>query len=193
MQNVVNMQQSVHLNNVKLTNVMSTTNICSIDHLQDIKFAKREVVIEELKQYFSIKELVCKHCYDKFGDKSWQFLDRELLDLILALRKFILKVPLVVNTWHNGGDLTQRGLRCNICSIPKEKTKQNTIYLSAHCNGAAIDCQSPDMSAAQMRKLIKQNADNLPHRCRIEKDVTWLHIDCFAVTTNDYMVNEFNG
>lgn len=165
----------------------------SIANIADIASASRDSVIAELKQYFSIKELVCKHCYDKFGDNSWQFLDRELLDLLLALRKFVLKVPLCVNNWAKGGTMSQRGLRCNICQIPKDKTLANKLYLSAHCNGAAIDCQSADMTAAEMRKLIKEHADELPHRCRIEKDVTWLHIDCFAVTTNDLKINEFAG
>ncbi|MEG0899039.1 MAG: hypothetical protein RSF40_04930 [Oscillospiraceae bacterium] len=38
--------------------------------------------------------------------------------------------------------------------------------------------QSPNMTAAQMRELIKVNASKLPHPIRIEKDVTWLHVDC---------------
>jgi len=136
-------------------------------------------IINELKKYFDIRELVCPHTYNKFGDKSWQFLDTELLDVLLVLRMDILKVPLTINNYHKGLDKTQRGLRCNICQLVKEKTLDNEIYLTAHGNGAGLDIIPSGMTAEQGRKKIKSLKALLPYPVRLEKDVTWIHIDIY--------------
>jgi len=47
---------------------------------------KREEIIKELKKYFNIKELVCNHIYDRFGEQAWMFLSTQLLHTILVLR-----------------------------------------------------------------------------------------------------------
>ena len=138
----------------------------------------RNKIISELKEYFSIEELVCPHAL-KFGDKAWQFLDTEILNTILVVRRDILKVGLVCNDYKFKGKNTQRGLRCNVCQLVKDKSAKGISYLSAHVNGAAFDFVSKYMSAADMRKLIKENASLLPYNVRIEADVTWLHIDCY--------------
>lgn len=155
---------------------------------------ERKEVIEELKEYFDIRELVCDHTFKKFGEKSWQFLDTEILHLLLTLRKDILKVPLVINNYHTGGPYTQRGLRCNVCKIPKGKTLNNQIYLSAHCNGAAFDITplfkdvETNKRAEKARQLILQNERLLPYPCRLEADVTWLHIDCYNTLSENKVV-----
>ena len=132
-------------------------------------------IIQELKQYFNIKELVCPHTLNEWKEKSWQFLTTEILHTLLVIRRDILKVPLVCNT----STLTQRGLRCNLCEVVKNKTMNNILYLSSHHNGLGLDLSSPKMSAEKMRKLIQQNADLLPYTIRMENDVNWLHIDCY--------------
>jgi hypothetical protein len=75
----------------------------------------------------------------------------------------------------------QRGLRCNICPLVKEKQTQ---YLSGHVLGCAFDVLSKDMTAAQMRTLIVQQKDLLPYPIRIEAGVSWLHFDLLT-TSND--------
>lgn len=132
----------------------------------------RRMLIEELKRYFNIKELVCPHVYEKFGERAWIFLDAMALRLLLVLRRNILKVPLVCNT----KTLTQRGLRCNRCEIVRDKTSP---YLSAHVTGKGFDLSSPAMPAEEMRLKIAENVDLLPCKVRIEQDVTWLHIDVY--------------
>lgn len=149
----------------------------------------RQEIIQRLKVYFDIQELVCNHTYQKFGDKSWQFLDTEILHTVLVLRENILKVGMVCNDYKFGGKTTQRGLRCNLCPLVKDKTSKGLIYLSAHCNGAAFDFvfgASSGMTAAKARQLIKDNKDLLPFNVRIEKDVTWLHIDCYDTGSKVY-------
>lgn len=153
----------------------------------------RQQIIQRLSKYFDIQELVCKHTYERFGRFSWQFLDTEILHTVLVLREDILKVGMICNDYKFGGKHTQRGLRCNICPLCKEKTLKNQIYLTAHANGAGMDFVfgvKSGMTAAKARQLIKANKHLLPFNVRIEKDVTWLHIDCYDTGEK---VNEFNG
>lgn len=140
---------------------------------------KRNKTILELKQYFDIRELVCKHTFNKFGEKSWQFFDTEFLEMLLILRRDVLCAPMTINNWSFGGKFTQRGFRCNICPIVKKKTLLNRIYLSAHCNGAAIDADVKGMKAYQARDLIKKKQAMFPMNIRVEGGVSWLHIDIY--------------
>jgi len=134
-------------------------------------------IVNAVKKYFKVQELVSKAVYDKWGEKSWNFLDEKLLETLLVLRRDILKVPLVCNDWVYGGKNSQRGLRENICSIVKEKTDKGVLYLSQHNFGKAVDLVSSKMSAEDMRKTIKANAKKLPYNVRVEDGVSWLHID----------------
>lgn len=131
---------------------------------------ERDDIIEQLRQYFSIKELVCDHTYAKWGEKSWQFLDTMWLWCLLVIRRDILQVPMSCNY---KGDM-QRGLRCNMCEMVKGK-KAN--YLSAHILGKAGDFTCKGMTAEQARKKIIANADLLPCNIRLEGKVAWLHMD----------------
>lgn len=147
----------------------------------------RNQIIQQLEPYFGIKELVCPHVYQKWGTRAWQFLDTDLLNCILIVRRDIVCKPMVVN---NGTQYTQRGLRCNRCQIVKEKA---AVYLSSHVLGKAIDFTVPGMTAETVRRLIKTNAGRLPCNIRLEKDVTWVHMDVlpqYGVTAKVY---EFVG
>ena len=132
-----------------------------------------------IKNYFSVKELVCPHVYDKFREQAWQFFDPRLLDVLLVIREKVGK-PIVVNNWAKGGQHTQRGLRCNICPIPKDKTSLEKLYMSAHCQGMAIDFNIVGMSVAETHEWLKKNQILLPHAIRIESLTsapTWIHMD----------------
>lgn len=139
----------------------------------------RHEVITDLKKYFDIRELVCRHVHTKFGDKSWMFLDDKLLHILLILRKEIYKAPVIINNWHTGGSYNERGLRCNICNLVKSKTLNGQIYMSAHGNGSGIDHNVIGLTANQCRNLIKSNEHLIPFPVRIEKDVSWVHIDVY--------------
>lgn len=143
----------------------------------------RKDVILELKKYFKIQELVCPHTYEKWKDSSWNFLDTDLLTVLLILRRDILKVPFVINDYVFKGKNTQRGIRCNCCQLVKSKS---SAYLSMHIFGKAFDIVSAKMSATQMRALIKANATKLPCNVRIESNVSWLHIDVMDMDRKIY-------
>ena len=125
----------------------------------------REEILKAIKPYFDVDELVCDHTYAKWKERSWQFLDTDLLHVLLVLRRDILKVPL----YCNSKSAHQKGLRCNMCQLVKSKT---AVYLSSHILGKALDLTSPSMKAEKMRELIKANADKLPCNVRIEGGVS---------------------
>lgn len=129
-----------------------------------------------ISRYFDIQELVCPHVYDKFGLYAWQFFDPRLLDTLLVIREKIAK-PIYVNDWDMGGNFTQRGFRCNICPLVKEKTSLEKLYVTAHSQGMGVDFDVKGMSAEEVRKWIKDNQILLPHPIRLEEDVNWLHLD----------------
>lgn len=141
---------------------------------------EKSKLISEIKKYFKVQEFVEERVFKRWGENAWNFLDDRLLETILILRRDILKVPLVCNDWAFGGKNSQRGLRSNVSALVKSKTDANTLYLSQHIFGKAVDFVSSKMSAEDMRKLIKQNASKLPYPIRVEDGAsapTWLHID----------------
>lgn len=148
----------------------------------------RTEIISSLKKYFKVKELVCPHVLEKHGERAWMFLVTIYLHTLLVLRRDILKVPLVCNTTT----LTQRGLRCNLCDIVKEKTEDDIVYLSAHHLGIGGDLSSPEMTAEEMRQKIEEKQDLLPYPVRIELKVNWLHIDCYDDIENTNKITYFN-
>jgi hypothetical protein len=145
---------------------------------------KRSELINKVRKYFSIDELVCEHTLERFGDGAWKFISTPSLETLLVLRTKILKVPMTINTQS----AHQRGLRCNLCQLVKEKKTQ---YLSGHVLGCAFDVLCKDMTAAQMRSLIVQNKDLLPYSIRMEAGVSWLHFD--LLTDNDDKVTFFEA
>ena len=134
----------------------------------------RNDIIKELGSYFDIVELVCPHTYNKWKDRSWQFLDTAFLHNLLILRRDIIKQPMYCNNWDKQGQFSQRGLRCNICQIVKDK---KDVYLSAHVLGKAGDFDVKSMTAEQARGLILDHQDMLPYPFRLEGKVNWLHFD----------------
>lgn len=138
----------------------------------------RNELIDKLKPYFEVSELVCPHCYSKFGESSWQFISTELLSTLYVLRTKIFNKPITINTWKAGGQFSQRGLRCNMCQLVKNKS---SIYLSAHCLGKAIDFNVKNLDSKTVNEMIKQNADLFEYPIRLEEGIEgWTHCDCYA-------------
>ena len=107
--------------------------------------------------FFSVKELVCKHVYERYGENAAMFLDEKLIETLNVIREQILCAPMTVNNWHAGGNFTQRGLRCNICELVKSKTDAGKLYLSAHMLGKAVDCnvEKPAGSSSQNKNCCR--------------------------------------
>ena len=146
-------------------------------------------LIQKLKQYFDIRELVCQHCYNVFKENAWQFLSTELLSTLYTLRTVVLNKPMNVNNWHKKGSLSQRGLRCNMCNLVNNKTK---IYLSAHIQGKAIDFDVVGLTIEQVKDTIRKNKDKFEYPIRLEANTTtWCHVDVYQPDSRTFV--EFNG
>lgn len=144
----------------------------------------REQIIRDLHKYFQIRELVCNHTYSKWGERAWQFLDTDYLACLLVIRRDILQLPMTCN--HNGA--TQRGLRCNLCQIVKDKDK---LYLSSHLFGKAGDFTVNGITAQEARSRIRNMAHLLPCPIRMEGGVSWLHFDVLPQFGINQKVYEF--
>ncbi len=142
----------------------------------------RNELIKKVKENFQLKELVCPHCVKTYGDKAWQFLSTELLSTIYVLRNEVIKKPMVIN---NGTTFTQRGLRCNICELVKDKS---TPYMSAHALGKAIDFHVNGMEAEEVRQLIKDNIDKFEYPIRLEEGTSWCHCDVYTLDSDKKLV-----
>ena len=129
----------------------------------------RQELIDKLKQNFDIKELVCKHCYDKFKDLSWQFLSTEILSTLYTLRFEIFKCPMIINNWSTNGTFSQRGLRCNMCQLIKSK---KSIYLTPHGQGKAIDFNVKNSTIEETKNLIRQNKQKFEYPVRLDANTT---------------------
>lgn len=140
-------------------------------------------LLQEIKKYFDIQELVDAKTFGVHGERAWKFFDPRLLETMLILRKNIGK-SIYSNNWEMGGSFDERGLRHNLSTIVKDKTKKNSLYLSGHVLGMAIDFDVSGMTAEQVRKWIKKNEHLFPYKIRLEKGVSWVHLDIIFEESN---------
>ena len=136
---------------------------------------ERAEILKQIAPYFEPRELVCNHTWDRYKWSSWQFLDTLYLECLLIIRRDILKKPMWCN--NHGQGVFQRGLRCNLCNLVKEKTLSGLLYQTQHGFGKAGDYTVEGMTARQARELIIANAALLPCPIRLEDGVDWLHFD----------------
>lgn len=132
----------------------------------------------------SVKEVVCPHMFEKYGDNAIKFLDRDLIAVLDIIRNKILKCPIVINN----GTWKQRGFRCNICQLVADKTKAGKMYLSGHNLGKACDFSCSKYTVVQIHEMIKKNADLLPCKIRLESSIdapTWVHVDIMTYGQKD--------
>lgn len=139
----------------------------------------RPKLIRSVQRFFGLKELVDRPTYEKYGDFAWNFFDENLLETLVFIREYILKVPMTINNWHLGKNFSQRGLRSNMSPEIRKYTDQGKQYMSAHITGKGVDFDAAGMTAAQVRSAIKSAASRLPHPVRLEDGVNWVHIDTY--------------
>jgi hypothetical protein len=125
---------------------------------------------------FIIQEFVPPQIYSLFGggEKCLWYIDPRIIQGVQLLRD-ILDTPIMVNNWHKGGVLDERGYR-----IPGSKT--GATY-SQHRFGRACDVSSEKYSPAQIFEAMRAHFQEFK-----ELDVltienlnftpTWVHMDC---------------
>ncbi len=123
-------------------------------------------------KYFKAFELVPPHIYEKFGDKSFWFIDDRLLKLIDALRERFGSAT--INNYKYGGNREASGLR-----TPGSSHYKNT---SQHSFGRAADIIFSKVSAEYVRDEIKGDPSFFLNAAGVdsitlEDGVIWTHID----------------
>ena len=136
-------------------------------------------IYKDIQKNFSIYEFVDEDVYNKFGEKAWRFLDPRLLHTMAVIR-YALGKPIIINNWKWNGSFSQRGLRTNISPI----VSKHSLYLSAHMRGAAVDFDVEGMPASKVREWLVNNEYILPYKIRLERkilsknqEINWVHLD----------------
>ena len=128
---------------------------------------------------FEVHELVCNHIYRIHGATSLKFADPRLLKWLSWFRTEI-NLPVYINNYGfpGGGGFSQRGYRCNLCSLVKDKTDAGQLYLSAHTRFQAVDFNVEGMLDEEIRQWIERHKSQMPGYIRVEKNtVGWVHVD----------------
>jgi len=140
-------------------------------------------------QYFTISEFVCEHVWDIYANNAWMFFDTKLLVTMETIRDRIGKA-IFINNWQNHGSYSQRGLRCLRCDLVKAKIEAGEMYMSAHLLGKAVDFEVEGLLAEEVRLWIVAHQNWWPYHIRLEKGVSWCHLDTFD--QSDQKVYLFN-
>lgn len=147
--------------------------------------ANRYQIINQLRNYFSIQEIVDDPVFSMFGQRAWRFFDTDALHCLLVVRRELDK-PITVNNWMWGGSFDERGLRHNRSDMVIRKDRP---YLSAHLMGKAFDFDVKGMKANDVRKWILDHEHLFPCKIRLEnrlngKHISWVHLDTVDEKTN---------
>lgn len=99
-------------------------------------------VIEQIKPYFSIRELVSPYVYSKRGERAWDLFTDETLMMLLRVRIFYGK-SLIINSSSKG--YSQSGYREPSSTVGAE--------FSAHKLGQAFDLKDARMTLEANKEL----------------------------------------
>lgn len=138
----------------------------------------------QLTKNISLQEIVPEVSYRRFGYNSLRLMSAQIIEGTQDVIDLMGWDYVVINTWHNGGNSHQRGLRI----------KGQNHYrdgMGAHDNGNAIDL-IPFQEGKTSVELIKEfhqkvSADWMPSILfeygirRVETinlASTWIHLDC---------------
>lgn len=135
--------------------------------------------MENITKNFILPEFISKETWDKYGHRALWFIDDRIIQTCQKLRDN-LGIPLTINNWYYGGDRNESGLRV--------EGMKNYSSTSQHAFGRAVDIISKDMSAEEMRQHIYNKRHDYPHIKAIERNVSWLHIDCRYTNSNNFML-----
>ena len=136
--------------------------------------------------YFKAHELVDPKTYTLYGERSFRFIDKRILNLLQFLRDYYKK-PITINNYMFGGQYKESGLR-------QPKLLYYKPY-SCHTFGRAVDIKVKDIEASKIQSdILNVISDEVKVMglTAIEKDTpTWTHI---SVSNFDgWEIEEKNG
>jgi hypothetical protein len=129
----------------------------------------------KLTENFYLDEFICPEIYSARGAKAISLIDIRIVYAAQFIRDVIGK-SIHVNSWWNGGNLHERGLR--------EWNTSTGARWSQHKYGRAFDFHVDGMTPAQVHAVITQNSQTLIKNEWITtledtRDTpTWTHCDC---------------
>lgn len=134
----------------------------------------------KLSNNILVQELIPKDIYLRDGDRAAKYIDSKLPIVLERIRELCGNKQMTLNDWYWGGRFNLRGYRPPECTIGASK--------SMHKQGKAADFTIKGMTAEQVRKVIRDNAEELIALglTRMEKDVSWVHVD-LKVTGLNYI------
>ncbi len=118
---------------------------------------------------FIIEELVPKGLHQKYGEKCWEFLDPNLLEMIDVIKERFPKGTCSINTWKWNGNRHWSGIR----------TSDSKYYSqgSMHTWGKAVDMIFSAYRSDEVREDILKNPNIYKHIKGLELGISWVHID----------------
>ena len=136
-------------------------------------------------KWFEAQELVPPEIYELYFDDSLIFIDNRILITLDYIREYFGK-PVLVNNWHNGGNLKERCLR-----LWNTKTGAK---LSQHKLGCAVDYNVDGYTSEEVRQEILANQDNtfFKYITRMELGTSWVHNDIKTLYLPQQRIHTFN-
>jgi len=138
-------------------------------------------------KHFKLEELVDPELFKALGERCWELLDEDALQMLDCIRERF--GPVVVNNWHtNGSSFTNQiyrhsGLRRMDSKIGSSR--------SQHKWGKAFDCKFEDYEPHQVFNYIVDHPEDFPLITRLENvkhTPTWLHFDTKETDGDDIYV-----
>lgn len=150
-------------------------------------------------KHFKISELVCPHVYKSFGDKSWEFLNPLALMFLDYFKEYLqrqnINGSVIVNDYNfsEPGNLTQRGLRCNLCQLVQDKTSDLVPYLSQHVLGNAFDLSVNGLTTDATREHLKKCLDEFNGNYLVMLKKRWKGASGFNIHITAWIEKNTNG
>lgn len=130
---------------------------------------RKELILETMKGKFIVQEFVSKKVYDLLGDEAIHLLNPFLIRAVCRLKDVYPGKIIHINNWFWRGNSENRGFR--------EQSSPVGVKNSQHKLGEALDFVISGISSEEVRRYIKDHPNEFPGIHRMEKDVSWVHID----------------
>lgn len=108
----------------------------------------------QLTDNFYLDEFIHPNIYKRFGKISTKYISKELVDLVQLIRDKYGK-PIYINTWYNGGNLKNSGLR------DYKTPLGGKLNRSRHYYGLCADLHCEDIK--ELQKHIYDNRQMYQH------------------------------
>ena len=138
----------------------------------------------KISTHFRIEELVPKELFVKFGERSLWFIDQRIIDIAEVVRQRFDR-PVMINNWHSGGSLNNRGYRMPDCAIGGT--------LSQHKRGCAADVNVEGIEVVDVYNDLLKNFDlykkvGLTTVEDIAIATGWCHLDCRQTRSDQLLI-----